>query len=340
MAAVFCCGTVAFAAAGEKVYVFEEQGRSTWRVMFDKKMATSAEQWDYARETRNKGHLRKADRRLLYLLRRWPNSKEAPWAKRSRADMFFARGKYAEASTAYQELIDNYSSRMLDYDTVLENQFAIAVHMMDRKRMPWLFGGYRAPEYAVGYFENVIRNGPQWVKAAEAQFMIGECYRQAKELELAITSYGVLGYRYPDSVFAEEAAWLQISCLEALRKKYPNNADTLDRTLTASTVFLGTYPQSRHRGDVHRLRSSLYETMAGRSFDEARFYAKVPKQPKAAILYYETMIEEYPKSKMVPVARERIAELKRLMALPAQASGPSSPRSRPLFGKDSRNAEG
>jgi len=333
------CGAVCL-GQDEGGYVIEEQGRGTWRAWFDKKMPTSAEQWAYAQETRNKGWLKKADRRMLYLVRRWPNSREAPWAQRARADMLYSRGKLKEAFEQYQFLIDNYSSRMHDYDSVLDNQFSIAEKLMDRRRMRWAFGGYRAPEYAVEYFEAVIRNGPQWKRAPEAQFLIGQCHQEAGELELAISAYAVLGYRYPDSAFSEEGAWQQIVCMNKLHDEFPNSPDVLDRMLTATTVFLSTYPQSTKRNAVIRLRNSLYEVKAGKVFDEAEFYAKVPKRPEAAILYYERVIKEYPKSRLVPEAHRQIAELKRLMAMPEKASGPAEPRSRPLFGKDSSHADG
>ncbi|MCF7817121.1 MAG: tetratricopeptide repeat protein [Kiritimatiellales bacterium] len=306
-------------------YVVQEEGRSTWRVLFDKKMPDSAGQWDYARETQNKGQLKKADRRMLYLVRRWPNSKEAPWAQRARADMLYARGDLKEAFKQYQYLIDNYSGRMLDYDAVLESQFNIAVDIMNHRRMRWIFGGYRAPEYAVEYFEDVIRNGPQWPRAQEAQYLIGKCYQEAEELELAVSAYGTLGYRYPDSSFAQEAAWQQIQCLDLLRKEYPNSLENLDRTLTATTVFLTTFPKSEHRDAIILLRNQLYEVKAQKAFDEAAFYAKVPKKPTAAIIYYEGMIAEYPKSKLVPLAQKRITELKRLMALTAGMPAPAEP---------------
>ncbi len=339
LACGFCFGGLSAVAQDDKVYVVEEEGRTTLRSLFDRREKTSAGQWEYASETRKKGWLRKADRRMLYLVRRWPNSKEAPWAARARADMLYSRGKLEEAFAAYQYLIDNYSSRMGDYDSVLENQFDVAVKMMNRRRMRWFFGGYRAPEYAVDYFETVIRNGPQWPKAPEVQFMVGRCYQESDELELAISSYGVLGYRYPDSSFSEDAAWRQINCLDALRRKYPNNQETLDRTLTATTVFLTQYPGSAHKGEIIQLRNTLYEIKAEQSFSEAVFYAKVPRQPQAAILYYESMMEEYPKSKLVSDARKRIEELEELMAMPEQESGALPVRSRPLFGKEAGDDE-
>jgi outer membrane protein assembly factor BamD (BamD/ComL family) len=301
-------------ADDEKPYVVEERGRSSWRTTFDKHYPTSAEQWKYARETQNKKRLKKADRRMRYLVRRWPNAPEAPAAQQARADMFFSRGKLKDAFKAYQFLIDNYSSRMQDYDAVLECQFEIAVDIMNRKRMRWLFGGYRAPEYAVDYFEDVIRNGPQWSKAPEAQFLIGTAYQKSKELELAITAYAVLGYRYPNCSFAEEAAWNQIQCLDLLRKEYPSSLDILDRLLTSTTVFLTTHPSSKHQTDVIDLRNNLYEVKAKKAFDEAAFYAKVPRKPKAALLYYQRMIDEYPKSALVPDAEKRIAKLEAALA--------------------------
>lgn len=318
----FCLGGAVCRAEDKKAYVVEEKGRGTMRSWFDKRNPTSAEQWDYAREAQNKGWLKKADRRMLYLVRRWPNSKEAPWAQRARSDMLYSRGKLKDAFKEYQFLIDNYSSRMLDYDSVLESQFEIAVDVMNRRRMRWLFGGYRAPEYAVDYFEDVIRNGPQWSKAPEAQFLIGQAYQEAKELELAISAYGVLGYRYPESSFAEEAAWQRIACLDQLRQEFPCSLEILGRTLTATTVFLASHPESAKKGETILLRNKLYEVKARKGFDEAAFYAKVPKKPEAAIIYYERMIEEYPKSKLVPEAQVRIAEIKHLMQLPFAAPLP------------------
>jgi outer membrane protein assembly factor BamD (BamD/ComL family) len=298
--------------------------------MFDRKMPTPAQQWEYARSTRNKGWLKKADRRMLYLVRRWPNSKEAPWAARARADMLLARSKPEDAFDAYQFLVDNYSSRMDDYDSVLEIQYELAAKIMDKRRMRWLFGGYRAPEYAVEYFEKVIQNGPQWSGAPEAQFMVGQCHQEAGDLELAILAYGMVGYRYPFSRFAEESAWQQILCLEMLHEEFPNSPEMLQRLLTATTVFLSTFPSSEHRSHIVQMRNTLYEVKAETVFDTAAFYAKVPKKPNAAILYDKALIEEYPKSRLVPESTERIRVLEELLAKPEEDMGPVSPRARPL----------
>ena len=308
-----CLGGTASAKGDDKPYVVQQQGRKTWRTIFDKRMPTPAEQWTYACKVRDHGNLKKAERLMLYLVRRWPDCREAPLAQQARADMFYTRKKLKNAFREYQTLIDNYGAQLTDYESILDRQFQIAVDTMNRRHMRWLFGGYRAPEYAVEYFESVIRNGPQWKRAPEAQFLIGKAYQKSGELELAVTAYGVLGYRYPDSEFAEEAAWQRIQCLEKLRKQYPNDLDILDRTLTATTVFLSTYPRSEKREQIILLRNKLYEVKARKLFDEAEFYAKVPKKAKAAIIYYKRMVEEYPRSELVPEAQKRIGELEQLV---------------------------
>ncbi|MEI6891311.1 MAG: tetratricopeptide repeat protein [Pontiella sp.] len=328
-------------AKDEDVYWVEDEGRTSLRSAFEIKKDTSAEQWEFAKTTRDRNRLKKAEKRMLYLYRRWPNSKEAPWAARARADLLFERTKWKESFTAYQYLIDNYSSRMGDYDLVLERQFEIAEKIMNHRRLRWVFGGYSAQEYAVEYFEKVINNGPQWFRAPEAQFMVGKCNQNAKEFELAISAFGVLGYRYPDSAYAEDAAWQQIQCLMKLREEFMSSPEILDRTLTATTVFLSTFPQSSHRDEIIQLRNILYEVKAGRVFDEAVFYAEVPKEPEAAIIYYKKMIEEYPRSQIVPLAEERIVELRKLLAMPLEARSPKARRSRPLpFTQGSEHADG
>jgi outer membrane protein assembly factor BamD (BamD/ComL family) len=191
--------------------------------------------------------------------------------------------------------------------------------MMDKRWMRWLFGGYRSPEYAVDDFRQIIRNGPQWPRSREAQFLIGKAYEEAEEYEDAVTAYGELLYRYPDSEYAEEASWRRIQCLDRLRMEYPNDHDLLDKLVVATSVFLTTYPKSAHHDEVILLRNNLYEVKAQHAFDIARFYEKVPKNPKAALLCYREMIRQYPKSKLVPEAEKRIAELEAVLK-PATAA--------------------
>ena len=295
----------------EKVHLYQEEERSSFRFLWTKKMPTPAQQWAMAMKFHKQKKLKKTQKQLEYLVFRWPHSKEAPLAQRVIADILYANGALKDAFDAYQYLIDNYSSRMKDYNSVLNNQFDIALKIMKKRRMTWMFGGYTTPERAVKLFEQIIRNGAQWEKAPEAQFLIGKAQEEDHEYELAIVAYSTLTFRYPSSEFAEEATWRKIKCLQALHKKYENSPEILDRYLVATTYYLLTYNKGKYNNDVRLLRNELYEIKAKSVFSKANFYAKKadPRQPKAAILYYKKMLDEYPKSKLVPLAKERIAQL-------------------------------
>ena len=110
--------------------------------------------------------------------------------------------------------------------------------------------------------------------------------------------------------------------------------------MTATTVFKDTYPKSKYTARITLLRNSLYEVMAGKVFDEAEFYAKVPKKPEASIIYYEQVIEEYPKSKLVPKAQQRIDEIRALMVHPPVSRAVASTKPPPLTSEEeAHNAE-
>ncbi|MBN2683760.1 MAG: tetratricopeptide repeat protein [Pontiellaceae bacterium] len=290
-------------------YTVVEEGSGSIRSTFDKKMSTPEEQLKYAQLTWESGSLRKAERRMLYLVRRWPSSKEAPIAARAQADILFERGHIEKAFDAYQFLIDNYSGRMTGYDEVLEKQFIIAKKIMERRHMRWIFGGYASPEESIDYFETMIRNGPQSEHAAEAQFLIGQSYQSEKEYELAIVSYQILGYRYPDSVYTEESYWQQIQCLLLLHRKYPRNPELRDRLLTTTNVFNALFPDSKYIDPVRDARNQLYETSAQAVYDIGQFYAEIAKKPESAILYNEALKKEYRMSELVHEAEEQITAM-------------------------------
>ena len=159
---------------------------------------------------------------------------------------------------------------------------------------------------AIPYFEAIILNGPMWDRAAEAMMMVGECNQKSDAFEEAILAYVELTLRYPNHALAEEAAWRRIECLKALREKYPVSPDILDRILTATTVYLSTYPDAERRSEIILLRNELYEFQSKQLLDQGRFYERVVKNPRAALRSYELVMELYPKSQHVVAAQARI----------------------------------
>jgi TolA-binding protein len=290
-------------------YVDAEEGERGLGSLFSGMGDSSAEQWVRAQEKLADKKWRSAGKLLRALYLRWPNSVEAPEAVMAHAGALMERKEWRSAFTIYQFAVDNYANRLTDYDAVLAGQYRAAQEVMEARRLPFLFGGYRTPEMAIPLFEAVILNGPQWEGAPEALMMVGRCNQNSDAFEEAIVAYAELMLRYPEHALAEDAALGRIACLRMLREKFPSSPEILERILTATTVYLSRFPESERRGDIILLRNELYEFQADELFEQGRFYERVARNEVAALRTYMSVLEQYPKSQVVSRAEEQIERL-------------------------------
>ena len=292
-------------------YVDVEEGERGFGSLFSGMAESSEAQWAWAQEKLAKKQWRSAGKVLRGLYMRWPNSVEAPAAVVAHADALMRRKEWRSAFTIYQFAVDNYANRLTDYDAVLAGQYRAAQEVMEARRLPFLFGGYRTPEMAIPLFEAVILNGPQWEGAPEALMMVGRCNQDSDAFEEAIVAYAELMLRYPEHALAESAAGGRIACLRSLREKYPSSPKILERILTATTVYLSRFPASERRGEIILLRNELYEFQARELFEQGRFYERVARNEVAALRTYVSVLELYPKSEVVSEVQ---GEMERLAA--------------------------
>ena len=299
------------ASSEELSYQESAGGNYIYLNPFSHKPATSSEHWAYAGSLREQGKLSAARRQFDVLLKRWPESPEAAAAKQAVGDIYFEQGKDKDAFEAYEELIQSYYTGLKNYDSVLENQYAIAQREMTRRRMKVLFGGYTAPERAIPYLESILRNAPQWERAPEIQFEIGEAYRRNGEYEMAVASYTTVEYRYPDSPFAEQAAFQKIQSLKHLVEHTPYSIDLREDARLAVDVFAANFPDSGYTSDVTQFAADLTDRAAQKDFEIGEFYERVPDPIKkeSARIYYEKVIKEHADSKYAEAAIERLRVL-------------------------------
>lgn len=262
---------------------------------FSYKPANAREHLKYARSLRDRGHLRSARKQFEILTKRWPDSAEAATARQAVADIYFKEGKNQKAFTAYEDLIKEYYTGIKNYDSILDRQYAIAKTEMDRKRMRWLFGGYRAPERAVPMFESIIKNAPQWKRAPEMQYMIGKAYQKNDDQELAVVAYSTVEYRYPDSPVAEKAAVAKLDSLKDLVKSKPYSVDLREQAQVSAKMFPELYTNSQHLAEVQAFSDELRNLSAKHNYEVGRFYERVPRPPKtdSAAIYYNKVVDQF-----------------------------------------------
>lgn len=262
---------------------------------FTDKPANPQEHLKYAQSLRDRGHLKSARKQFEILVKRWPDSAEAATAQQAAAEIYFQQGKNKKAFTAYEDLIKEYYTSIKDYDAILDSQYVIATKEMNRKRMRWLFGGYRAPERAVPMFESIIENAPQWERAPEIQYMIGQAYQKNDDQELAVVAYSTVEYRYPDSPVAEKAAVAKLDSFKDLVESKPYSVDIREQAQLSAGMFPELYTNSSHIASAQAFSDELRDLSAKHNYEVGRFYERVPRPPKndSAAIYYNKVVDQF-----------------------------------------------
>ncbi|MBM4153046.1 MAG: outer membrane protein assembly factor BamD, partial [Kiritimatiellaceae bacterium] len=213
--------------------------------------------------------------------------------------------------TAYEELIKQYYTSIKDYDAILDQQYELAYKEMTRKRLRWLFGGYRAPERAVPLYESILQNAPQWNRAPEMQYMIGQAYQKNDDPSMAVVAYSTVEYRYPNSPYAEKAATSKLDSYKALVEDIPYSESIREQAKLSSDLFLEMYPKSSYCPTAEAFGVELHNLAAKHTYEIGEFYERIPRPPKknSAALYYNKVTNNYPTTTYATTSANRLRVL-------------------------------
>lgn len=267
------------------------------------------DQLAYAEQLRTAGHLRAAGKQYRLLTVFWPEAAEAPKAQLAYAHTLDDRHEWEDAFEEYTYLIEHYPGTF-SYNDILQRQFEIADLLMNTRKGKFLFlPGFMAPERAVPLFEKILEHGPAWEKAPEVQYLIGRANELSWQYELAVAAYLSTQVRYPNSPFAEQAAYHRAISLNYLSQSEPNNESALDEAWSAVHQFIVRYPQSENNAEIRKLSDDLLRRRAQMAFNRALYYDTIAHQPKAALLEYQDFIRLFPHSDSTAQAQKRIEQL-------------------------------
>lgn len=289
---------------------YEESIRRTgWHLFLRPVQVTPGEQIAYADGLREAGRIRAAMRQYVALAVKWPDAAEAVEAQYEYARLLEERRKYYKAFDEYNRLFEEYPGRFA-YDDVVERQFAIATYLMNRRKGTFLFlPGFTAPERAIPFFESILTNAPQWEKAAEVQYLIGQAYEKSFQEEEAIGAYMTTQQRYPESDFAQQAAFGTIRCYEVLTKELPNDDHLLENAWAATVLSLNNYPDAPDAAAARDYRDRLHRQRARLAYNKAHFYDAIARRPEAALIAYRNLLRRFPQSDWTATAQQRIDAL-------------------------------
>ena len=297
------------AGAAAKPYVESEAPRG-FHLFLRPRMKAPDAQWKYVQDLDRDGKTRAAAKQALALRIWWPDSPEAPQAQMLHARLLDRRGHLEEAFDAYQHLVEQYPGRF-EFNAVLERQLQIAKTLMAQKKGRFfIFPGFDAPARAIPLFEKIIASAPEWHGTAEAFYLTGVANERIYEYDLAIDAYFNALNRFPDSAFAEKAAYAQTQCHIQISEDSPNDSRALDTARAACILFLQRFPDSDRRAGIEADLARIRGRQAGNALARARYYDRILKKPAAALIEYQSFVALFPDDERVSEARARIAQLK------------------------------
>ena len=137
--------------------------------------------------------------------------------------------------------------------------------------------------------------------AADAQFYLGECRFNHGEYLLASFEYSVVKRNYPASPRVPEAqyklalSYYELSPRSSLDPQYTRKA--IDEFQT----FVEYYPSNALVPDADEKIKELTNRLAKKQYETARLYTKM-EYVKAALVYYDDVIDRYHDTEYAPLA--------------------------------------
>jgi len=269
---------------------------------------TPKEQFDFAKSLFDLGEFKKAYDEFKKVIKFFPNSFEAAESQFYIGACYEKLDKPYQAYLAYQKVIDKYpfNNRM---ETILEREFNIASILAKSKSKVL---GITFPSYylAIEIYEKIIANAPYSKWAPMSQYQIGMVLKSAGRFSEAKEQLQKVIDDYPESEWVEPAKYeIAITASKA------SLAADYDQRLTKEAkerfqTFVENNQDEDLKDNAQQMMVELEDKEAEKDFGVAQFYEK-QKEYKSAVIYYESILSRYSRSKWAQRALERLQLLEK-----------------------------
>jgi outer membrane protein assembly factor BamD (BamD/ComL family) len=260
------------------------------------------------------------------VVEKWPLSDFAPAAEYLLGRCFEATKQDEDAFDAYQKLLAKYP-KGANYAEVQEREFAICNRYLNGQRFKvWHYSPtFPSMDKTVGLYEKMIKNGPYSDIAAQAQMNIGVAReRQMRFLndqqpyEQAAKAYEVAADRYHDRPkIASEALYKAGLAYQKQAQTAEYDQSTAGQAIDTFTYFMTLYPNDARVTQSEKIIETLKSEQARGNYATAKFYEH-GRHWKGAMIYYNEVVIQDPKSPYAAISLERINALKKLTETPAK----------------------
>ncbi|MBL7989293.1 MAG: outer membrane protein assembly factor BamD [Chlorobi bacterium] len=172
---------------------------------------------------------------------------------------------------------------------------------------------------AAEMFDVIVTQDPAADVADDAQFYLAETYYRDEQFKLAAFHYNKLLRSFPSSPFYKRGLFQAAMCYFESSPKFDRDQDDTQTAIRQFKIFSDLYPDDDSLNTVARERvGELRDKMAQKEFSIAEQYRKLD-DPRAALIYYQKVIDLYPDSRYHVLALEEKARTLKLLGRDKEA---------------------
>lgn len=279
-----------------------------------------------ARAAEEKHHYGSALSTYLKVTKRFPNSVYAPEAFYRMAYIRLARHQYLKAFQSFEEIVRRYPNTSR-FNQVIGEQYRIASALLDGARnRGWLIlPGFRNREASIVLFEQILSNAPYSEYAPLSLMSEAKGFQMFGEYEESIDCLDRMINTYPKSLLTPDA-YLKMGQAYASLVQGPNYDQTSTKeAITYFEDFVILYPGDPNIAAAEKGLAQMKTVLAESKLRIGEYYFKYRKNYKAARVFYNEAITDYPDSAVATRARTQLIKVDALLAAQekAAAGGPA-----------------
>lgn len=156
-------------------------------------------------------------------------------------------------------------------------------------------------ERAVIEFQNIIMQFPGSTVNDDAQYYLGMTYFKREQYLLAAYEFSKLIHNYATSPYVPDAQFMLAESYYKLSPPYQLDQSYTKKAIEEFQAFIDIFPSNPKVEEAERKIKELNEKLAQKEYQSGLIYEKM-EYDKAALKYYEQVVETYHDTKFAPMA--------------------------------------
>ena len=269
--------------------------------------STPKEQFEYAMGFYDAKSYDEAKREFKKLIRNYPKSLEAAESQYYLGLTEENQDNLYEAFQAYQKVIDTYpfSSRIQE---IIERQYKIGEAFMSGYKRKALGVALPVENPSIEIFTKVVENSTYGPLAAKAQYKLGLVLKSLGRYYEAEDAFNKVIASYADSEWVEAAKFQIASCRASVSRGSDYDQGATKEAKDKFEQFVREHPDAVLSREAEKSIDELKEKEAQSSYNIGLFYEKQGAYASARV-YYNDIVDKYPRSKWAAKALERLGIL-------------------------------